>query len=57
MKYPDNTLLMYFPAEHVNGMLAVFVTVFRTFPKAKEKKHFTKLSCSSVTINLRLIRA
>ena len=33
MKYPDNTLLMYFPAEHVNGMLAVFDLFIRANQK------------------------
>ena len=33
MKVPDNTLLMYFPAEHVNGMLAVFDLFIRANQK------------------------
>ena len=33
MKVPDNTLLIYFPAEHVNGMLAVFDLFIRANQK------------------------
>lgn len=33
MQVPDNTLLMYFPAEQVNGMLAVFDLFIRANQK------------------------
>ena len=44
MKVPDNTLLMYFPAEHVNGMLAVFDLFIRANQKNETAVAAAKLN-------------
>ena len=49
MKQPDNTLLMYFPAEHVNGMMAVFDLYIRINPKNETAVSAAKLKKKIIT--------